>query len=219
MVPNQSPIKTIADLRGKRVASAFGSVAHRDVVLWQQAAGLDPRKDVTNINLDILEILNLVQRGGDWGGLDAAMTWDPGAAIIEVKDGARVIKQARVTMVISMPQRLLDQSPQLARRFLSAVRDGWAYYATHQKQANAWYEAEVRKQFGDEILQRVAASEPNMQARNSDEVDLSFSSDDLKSLQTSADWALEMGLATSKMDMSSSIDLRFLERDTRETVG
>ena len=69
IVPPNSPIREMDDLRGATVASAFGSVGHREVLLAQQAAGLDVERDVTNRDLDILEIRRRVLEGGveSWG--------------------------------------------------------------------------------------------------------------------------------------------------------
>jgi hypothetical protein len=49
----EARIENIKDLRGKTVASPFGSIAHREAFLEQQAAGVDPEKDVENQNMDI----------------------------------------------------------------------------------------------------------------------------------------------------------------------
>jgi len=70
MVPLNSPIKKMEDLRDKTLATPFGTVAHREATLKQRVAGLDPDKDVKNFNIDILEISSLVQAGGDktWAG-------------------------------------------------------------------------------------------------------------------------------------------------------
>ena len=48
MVPLNSGINSISDLKGKTVAMPFGSVAHREAILKQQAANLDADKDVKN---------------------------------------------------------------------------------------------------------------------------------------------------------------------------
>ena len=66
IVPPDSSIQTIEQLKGKTVASPFGSIAHRAAFREQEAAGLDPYKDVQNKNLDILTIRNRVQAGGGY---------------------------------------------------------------------------------------------------------------------------------------------------------
>ena len=65
MVPLKSDIDKMADFKGKTLASPFGSVAHREATLKEKAAGLNPDKDVSNLNTDILEISTLVQKGGE----------------------------------------------------------------------------------------------------------------------------------------------------------
>jgi NitT/TauT family transport system substrate-binding protein len=46
MVPKDSPVKTISDLKGKQVSVPFGSAAHGMVLKALQGVGLDPEKDV-----------------------------------------------------------------------------------------------------------------------------------------------------------------------------
>ena len=86
IVPPNSPIREIKDLREKNVASPFGSVAHREAILAQQASGLDPSKDVTNVNRDILEIRRRVLAGGveSWEEMDAAVVWEPNVSAFEL---------------------------------------------------------------------------------------------------------------------------------------
>ncbi|MBD1824260.1 ABC transporter substrate-binding protein [Cyanobacteria bacterium FACHB-DQ100] len=50
MVPKDSPVKTLADLKGKQVSVPFGSAAHGMVLKALKGAGIDPEKDVKLIS-------------------------------------------------------------------------------------------------------------------------------------------------------------------------
>ena len=94
MVPKNSPIKEIKDLRGKTVASPFGSIAHREAVIWEQAAGLDSDEDVNNVDMDILDIRKLVTAGGGekWGEVDAVAVWESSTSYFELDQLARKLE-------------------------------------------------------------------------------------------------------------------------------
>jgi NitT/TauT family transport system substrate-binding protein len=88
LVPQDSPIRTLSDLRGKTIAvdeiggtpMSVGSVAAGSV-------GIDPAKEITWIPYpDDLIVQSLAK-----GEVDAAVAWDPFATIIENSEGYRVL--------------------------------------------------------------------------------------------------------------------------------
>lgn len=86
IVPKDSPIKTIADLRGKRVAFAKGSSAHNLLVAALEKAGLS-WSDITPAPLAPADATAAYVKGS----VDAWSIWDPYLALSELKEGARVI--------------------------------------------------------------------------------------------------------------------------------
>ena len=85
IVPKDSPIHTLADLKGKRIAVPQGSSAHGLALLALKSAGLTP-KDVEFVYLS-------PAAGGtafNTGKVDAWSIWNPQSALA-VKDGARII--------------------------------------------------------------------------------------------------------------------------------
>jgi sulfonate transport system substrate-binding protein len=85
IVPKGSPIQTLADLKGKKIAIPQGSSAHGLALLALKSVGLTP-KDV--------ELVYLSPAAGatafNTGKVDAWSIWNPPSAIA-VKDGARII--------------------------------------------------------------------------------------------------------------------------------
>lgn len=81
-----SPIKTLADLKGKRVAFGRGSSAHNLLVAALEKAGLS-WSDITPAPLAPADATAAFVKGS----VDAWSIWDPYLALAELKDKARAI--------------------------------------------------------------------------------------------------------------------------------
>ncbi|MFP1925073.1 aliphatic sulfonate ABC transporter substrate-binding protein [Lonsdalea quercina] len=89
VVPGDSPIKTVADLKGKRVALNKGSDVNYLLVKALEDAGLSYR-DITPVYLTPSDARAAFQRGA----VDAWVIWDPFLAEVESNAGARQIRNA-----------------------------------------------------------------------------------------------------------------------------
>lgn len=86
IVPQDSPIRTLADLKGKRVAFGKGSSAHNLLVAALEKAGLT-WSDITPAPLAPADATAAFVKGS----VDAWSIWDPYFALAELKEHARVI--------------------------------------------------------------------------------------------------------------------------------
>lgn len=86
VVPKDSPIKTLADLKGKRVAFGKGSSAHNLLVASLEKAGLS-WSDITPAPLAPADATAAFVKGS----VDAWSIWDPYLALAELKESARVL--------------------------------------------------------------------------------------------------------------------------------
>jgi sulfonate transport system substrate-binding protein len=86
IVPKDAPIKTLADLKGKRVAFGKGSSAHNLLVAALEKAGLT-WSDITPAPLAPADATAAFVNGS----VDAWSIWDPYLALAELKENARVI--------------------------------------------------------------------------------------------------------------------------------
>jgi sulfonate transport system substrate-binding protein len=86
IVPKDSSIRTLADLRGKRVAFGKGSSAHNLLVAALEKAGLS-WSDITPAPLAPADATAAFVKGS----VDAWSIWDPYLALAELKENARVI--------------------------------------------------------------------------------------------------------------------------------
>src|ERR1700710_2777490 len=86
IVPQDSPIKTLADLKGKRIAFGKGSSAHNLLVASLEKAGLG-WSDITPASLAPADATAAFIKGS----VDAWSIWGPYLALAELKENARVI--------------------------------------------------------------------------------------------------------------------------------
>jgi sulfonate transport system substrate-binding protein len=86
VVPQHSPIKTLADLKGKRIAFGKGSSAHNLLVAALEKAGLN-WSDITPAPLAPADATAAFVKGS----VDAWSIWDPYLALAELKENARAI--------------------------------------------------------------------------------------------------------------------------------
>jgi len=90
LVPKDSPLKTVADLKGKKVAFAKGSNVNYFVVKVLESAGLK-FSDIQPVHLAPADARAAFERGS----VDAWGIWDPYLAAGQTQLGARVLADGR----------------------------------------------------------------------------------------------------------------------------
>ncbi len=86
LVPKDSPIKTVADLKGKKIVTGRGSIGHYLALKALASAGLSSR-DVEFVFLLPAESRLVL----DNGTVDAWATWDPYTTVVTSQSQARVL--------------------------------------------------------------------------------------------------------------------------------
>lgn len=109
VVPKDSPIKSVAGLKGKKVALNKGSNVHYLLVRALEQAGLQ-YGDVEVVFLPPADARAAFERGS----VDAWVIWDPFLAAAETSIGARVLKDGRST--VNNHQFYLAEKTYAARR-------------------------------------------------------------------------------------------------------
>lgn len=90
LVPRDSPIKTVADLRGRTISpTTQGSIGHYLLLQALAEAGL-PARDVKISFLQPVDAAAALNSGA----IDAWSTWDPYTAVAERERGARILRDA-----------------------------------------------------------------------------------------------------------------------------
>ncbi|MBW2495355.1 MAG: ABC transporter substrate-binding protein, partial [Deltaproteobacteria bacterium] len=219
IVPPNSPIQSVADLRGKTVASPFGSVAHREAFLEQRAAGLDEGVDVENRNLDILEISRRVMSGGidDWNGIDAAVVWEPIVSRFELEGLARSLTSKRTLGVVAFSDEFIARHPEAAVQFLVALIRAWGFFAQNPDRVRQWYIDDTQLDYTPEALISGASVDPNFSAKSVHDIDLELTDEQIETLEQGAAW--RRGAGKSGPEIRRSVDRSLLARAMQEIAS
>ena len=101
----QTDIKTIADLKGKKLHGPFGSSIYLSALALVEKAALKPGSDVELTNMGFADLSDALRAGK----IDAAFVWDPWVENFVEKGLVRVLgEDAELTMVIPMRTRAED---------------------------------------------------------------------------------------------------------------
>ena len=136
LVPKDSPIKRVADLKGKKVALNKGSNVHYLLVRQLERAGV-PYADVNVAYLTPADARAAFERGS----VDAWVIWDPFQAAAEKQLGARVLADG--TGVVKNYQFFLaarpyqQAHPEVIQTVLEEIRKGDLWARDHRAEAVA----------------------------------------------------------------------------------
>ena len=174
----KSDIKTLADLKGKKVHGPVGSSIYLSALAMLEKADLKPGTDVEVTNMGFADLSDALRAGK----IDAAFIWDPWVENFVEKGLARVVAEdTKLTMVIPMRDELKKAHPAAAERFLRAHKEALLYAATHRDQANLWFqEPEVARQLSKSVVEKTTAYDPQWGAKSLSDIRVSFSAPELE---------------------------------------
>lgn len=194
LLPPGSPIQTLADLRGKRVAFGRGSSAHNVTVAAVAKAGLQ-WSDIQPVGLGPADAAAAFERGA----IDAWTIWDPYYALYQDRPGVRVLAES--------PSILKLFSYALASRtFVEANPDLTARVLTDFARVDAWAR-EHRQDLARLISNGTGiAYDAVLRAENRAEFGIEPISDaHVKAQQITADRFQELGLIPEKINVAELV--------------
>ena len=221
IVPPDSSIASISDLRGKVVASPFGSIAHREAFLEQERAGLNVDTDVQNQDVDILNIRRSILAGGvqSWGDIDAASVWEPDASSFELRGVARSLSDTRALGVLAMSDEFIAREPEAAAQLLVAISRAWHFFVQNTDRVMRWYNDDTHLGYSHEALVHAVRIDPNFNASSVQEIDLALTEAQIRTLETNAAWGVERWDDGSEVRQYVDQQLLARARDIIEAKG
>jgi sulfonate transport system substrate-binding protein len=140
VVPKDSPIKTVADLKGKKVAVAEGSSANYDLLAQLAKAGLSYK----DIKVEALQPADALAAFSN-KHVDAWAIWDPYTSQAELEDNARILVDGSglvngFSFEAANPDSLKDKATRAALKdYLSRLAKAQIWSNTHRDQwAKVW---------------------------------------------------------------------------------
>ncbi|AZF47588.1 ABC transporter substrate-binding protein [Pseudomonas sp. R2-7-07] len=198
LVPQDSPIKTAADLKGKKIVTGRGSIGHYLAIKALASAGLTS-KDVQFIFLLPAESRLVL----DNGTADAWATWDPYTTVVTSQSNARVLVSGRNLLsnhlyFAATSQAIADKRVQLDD-FVARVDRAYAWANNHPDE----YAAAQAKITGLPLAVHIeVAKDTHLSPVQIDDAVIS-------GLQATADTYQKEGLLSRRIDVSQGFDKSF----------
>lgn len=198
LVPKDSTIKTVADLKGKRIVTGRGSIGHYLAIKALRQAGLQT-SDVTFINLLPGESRILLSSGG----ADAWATWDPYTTVATTQSQDRVLISGSELLsnhlyLAATSKAIADKRVQLDD-FVARVERAYLWTNAHPNQY-AKAQAAITG-LPIEVHQEIANATKMQRVEIDDNV--------IKGLQTTADIYQQEGILSKPIDVSKGFDKSF----------
>jgi NitT/TauT family transport system substrate-binding protein len=217
---NASAIKSVADLRGKRLASvAKGSgmdVLLRGFILKQQGK-LDPDKD-----LDIQTIPpGNMNAALDRNVVDAAFLWEPFVSQALLRGNSRLVLDLNVALpqypwyVVMAPASTLKERPADVIKLLRAHRRAIAFLQSNPAEsdkiiAQAFNLESVQTADGKTLQGEAIVHEARKRLGWSDKLETR----DLQFIQQLMDYSLELGFINRPLKVDQVVDLSYWQKAT-----
>ncbi|MDR0673748.1 MAG: NrtA/SsuA/CpmA family ABC transporter substrate-binding protein [Zoogloeaceae bacterium] len=154
LVPKGASEKSLADLKGKRIALSFGSDSHLDLLRSIRNQGLNPASDFKLLNMAPNE-LNLAL---SQGFAEAALIRQPQVTRLEKEFGLRNIQTWPHYFLVIASSDFLARQPAAKERLLDALCETVVYITRNEDQAAKWFGERLR--LSPEIVKTLSAQNP-----------------------------------------------------------
>lgn len=198
LVPKDSPIKTAADLKGKKIVTGRGSIGHYLAIKALNDAGLTTQ-DVQFVFLLPAESRLVL----DNGTADAWATWDPYTTVVTSQSNARVLVSGKHLLsnhlyFAATGQAIADKRVQLDD-FVARIDRAYAWANTHPEQ----YAAAQAKITGLPLAVHIEV------AKDTHLSPVTIDDTVIHGLQATADTYVKEGLLSKHIDVSQGFDSSF----------
>ncbi|MGN0117888.1 MAG: ABC transporter substrate-binding protein [Streptomyces albidoflavus] len=198
LVPADSDIKSVADLKGKTIAVTKGTSGHGHLLMALEANGL---------SLDDVEPQYLAPPDGQAafqsGAVDAWSIWDPFVTQAVLESGAVDLTADQPETdpylqfeVAATPSLEDEETRELIEDFVGRLRDAFAWAAEHPEEYGKGWAAESG--LSEEVLIAVAEKKKNTVRAVTDE--------DVAAIQLLADQFTDAGELPEKVDISAIVE-------------
>jgi ABC-type nitrate/sulfonate/bicarbonate transport system substrate-binding protein len=153
VVPADSPLRSLDDFKGKRIAVAFGTDSHVDLLGALKALGLVAGSDVTLLNVPPNEQPAALEQKL----ADGVVLRQPQLHKF-LQRGAREIQRWPHHLWVIARSEYLGSNPDARRKLTDAITDAVAFVASDPRQAAAWFAEDLR--LDPALVQTIAEQNP-----------------------------------------------------------
>lgn len=206
LVPKGSPLKSLKDLKGKKVAVAKGSSGFALLYQAIDKAGLKP-SDVQIIQLQPDEALPAFESGA----VDAWSIWEPFISLETLGKDARSLASGETLNAYSpgfviARSAFTEEHPDLTVLFLKVYEKARLYEKEHLDDAIDLY-AKAKK-IDKDVIRNVVT--------NNQSLNLPITKEIIQSQQDTADFQFKLKAISAKIDTSKVVDNTYIKKALKE---
>jgi hypothetical protein len=134
MVPYNSPIQKISELKNKKIALTFNTAEHQILLGWLKRELLEVDKDITLINIDESQKLALLKNAQ----ADAIITADPTVEYLSRQNICRRIYDSHKYGIVLLSNDFWAKEPKAIIYFINALKEVTLFISTHKMDVNNW---------------------------------------------------------------------------------
>jgi sulfonate transport system substrate-binding protein len=204
MARNGTNISEVKDLKGKKLGIAYGSGPYPVVMLSLKNNGLTPGKDIEVINMKPADMGVALQSGR----VDAIAAPEPQMTLFEQQGLAHSIENYKDIGFIVFSKQFAESHPEDVKQFLKAFKESELYVAQNKKQTYGWFSQE--SQYNITLLNSLTFTEPNFNAKELKDIDLSINQSWIDETQKKIDFEFNEKIIDKRVNISEKVDLKYL---------
>lgn len=219
LATKKSGIKTIADLKGKKIYGLFGITAYQNAQEAVRTAGLQIGKDVQFINIATAELSDAVRAQK----IDAFFMWEPFVSMFEMGGDAIVLSQnASPAMVVQARTDTLNKRADEITRFLRAQSQALLFAANNHELTNGWFRSmEPAKRIPAEVIEAASNHDPHWSAKKLSDISMGLSDTALATMEKMGEWGVSEKLLNrapkvsrlANIQLARSVDTEMAKSD------
>jgi len=200
LATEKSGIKSLQDLKGKKIGVSLGTTLHQLALLYIKDAGLT-KNDVQIANLQMQDLVPAIQSNS----IDAAVSMEPYMNAMK-KSGAILIKDAtgykNVVTVVAGRQKFLQENPEVSTRILKVL-----------DKSTKWMNEKNNKDQAIDIVMRKSGlpKEDVTVFYETRKSAINFNQDLIDSIEDTAKFIKEQGIIRSEVKLDDIIDSSYLK--------
>lgn len=206
LVPEDSEISSVSDLKGKKIGLVIGSIAQDFVERLLDEEGLTD-SDVELVNLASTEQQNALATGQ----VDAIAVWQPMIAQVEAAGSGKVLVDGtgiyKCENLISGNTDYINENPEIVQIFM----EQYARAAAEVSKDTAGYSEKFAEKYNlDADIVNATISDMNFQVSITDE--------DIEDFQKTADWLYESGNVKKEVTAKDIVNTTFANSEAVTSV-
>ncbi len=191
VVAKASAVQNLSDLKGRKIATIFGTSLHKPAMQWAVEAGG-------------AEVVNISQVGAlhaalESGAVAAALTYDP--FLTELKDKVRILKEDRFDLITVAADKSV--SAETIAAVNRAFHDAVLYLRENRDQVDGWFSAQAR--ISPNAVRESSRQNRNYKADLGAPVELAISAELKRSLRAEGEFLFERKIIKKAPDIETHV--------------